>query len=36
VLPLLEEYFYNRRDREALLPEFGLEKSLATKPAQET
>jgi 5-methylcytosine-specific restriction protein B len=36
VLPLLEEYFYNRRDREALLAEFGLEKLLATKVAQET
>jgi hypothetical protein len=36
VLPLLEEYFYNRRDREALLAEFGLEKLLATKPALET
>jgi 5-methylcytosine-specific restriction protein B len=35
VLPLLEEYFYNRRDREALLAEFGLEKLLPTKLTQE-
>ena len=35
VLPLLEEYFYNRRDREALLAEFGLEKLLVTKLTQE-
>jgi 5-methylcytosine-specific restriction protein B len=35
VLPLLEEYFYNRRDREALLAEFGLEQLLGTKSSQE-
>jgi 5-methylcytosine-specific restriction protein B len=26
VIPLLEEYFYNRRDRDSLLAEFGLER----------
>jgi 5-methylcytosine-specific restriction protein B len=35
VVPLLEEYFYNRRDRETLLAEFGLEKLLGTKASQE-
>jgi 5-methylcytosine-specific restriction protein B len=29
VIPLLEEYFYNRRDRDDLLVEFGLERLLA-------
>jgi hypothetical protein len=29
VMPLLEEYFYNRRDRDSLLAEFAIEKLLA-------
>jgi hypothetical protein len=31
IMPLLEEYFYNRRDREALLSEFAIEKLLTAK-----
>jgi 5-methylcytosine-specific restriction enzyme B len=31
VMPLLEEYFYNRRDRDSLLAEFAIEKLLAAK-----
>lgn len=31
VLPLLEEYFYNSRDRDSLLAEFNIEKLLAQK-----
>jgi len=31
IMPLLEEYFYNRRDRESLLAEFTIDKLLASK-----
>jgi hypothetical protein len=31
IIPLLEEYFYNRRDRESLLAEFTIEKLLTMK-----
>jgi MoxR-like ATPase len=31
VMPLLEEYFYNRRDRDSLMTEFNIEKLLAVK-----
>jgi 5-methylcytosine-specific restriction protein B len=31
IVPLLEEYFYNRRDRDSLLAEFGIEKLLSAK-----
>jgi len=31
IIPLLEEYFYNRRDRESLLAEFTIENLLTTK-----
>ena len=31
ILPLLEEYFYNRRDRDSLLAEFSIDKLLAPK-----